>query len=187
MKIILASGSPRRRELLTRMGLDFDILTAEVSEELPSDMHPREGVGVLALRKARAVAARVGADVPVLAADTLVEIGGRPLGKPGTRENACRMLRTLSGQTHRVHTGAALLWKGKEYLDTDTTAVTFRSLSEEQIAAYVRTGEPMDKAGAYGIQGQGGALVDHIEGDFETVVGLSRAAVEKLLADAGIG
>jgi septum formation protein len=116
--------------------------------------------------------------------DTLVELGGVPLGKPIDREDAIRMLRALSGSVHYVHTGVCVHYRGKTFAETDTTAVHFRTLSEEEILAYVESGEPMDKAGAYGIQGKAGVFVSKIEGAFDTVVGLSSRLVEKLLSEA---
>lgn len=178
MTLILASSSARRRELLTRAGYTFTVRCADVDETLAPGVSPAQGVGILALRKGRAAATGLAADhPPLLAADTLVDLAGTALGKPRDEQDACRMLRALAGRTHFVHTGMALLWQGKEDVFTDTAAVTFRPLSEEQIHAYIRTGEPMDKAGAYGIQGMGGALVEKVEGDFDTVVGLCTRAL----------
>lgn len=179
MKIILASKSPRRKELLSALFPAFDIMTKEVDETLPEGVHPREGVGALAVRKGEPIA-NAYPEALVISSDTLVELDGVALGKPTSEENACEMLRTLSGNTHRVHTGVAVHYSGKCLFGTATTSVTFRTLTEKEIADYVATGEPMDKAGAYGIQGLGGALVDSYDGDFDTVVGLSMALLRRL-------
>lgn len=179
MKIILASKSPRRRELLSALFPEFDIETEEVDETLPEGLHPQKGVAALAVRKGEPIA-RIYPDALVISSDTLVELDGVALGKPTSEANACEMLRTLSGNTHRVHTGVAVHYCGKCLFGTATTSVKFRSLTEKEIADYVATGEPMDKAGAYGIQGLGGALVDSYDGDFDTVVGLSMALLKRL-------
>ena len=183
MKIILASKSPRRRELLSALFPEFDIETKEVDETLPEGLHPREGVATLAVRKGEPIA-RIYPDALVISSDTLVELDGVALGKPTSEANACEMLRTLSGNTHRVHTGVAVHYCGKCLLGTATTSVKFRTLTEKEIADYVATGEPMDKAGAYGIQGKGGALVLGYDGAFDTVVGLSVELTERLIAEA---
>ncbi len=183
-KLILASASPRRKEILTDMGFDLQIRTAEVDESLPESVSPFDGVRLLAIKKGAAVAAECGDALPVLSADTLVELGGVPLGKPTDRADAVRMLRALSGSVHYVHTGVCVHYKGKVFAETDTTAVHFRTLTEAEISAYVDSGEPMDKAGAYGIQGKAGAFVSKIDGAFDTVVGLSGRLVEKLLSMA---
>ncbi|MBR5242077.1 MAG: septum formation protein Maf [Clostridia bacterium] len=179
MKIILASKSPRRKELLSALFPEFDILTAEVDETLPEGLHPREGVAMLAVRKGEPIAT-VHPDALVISSDTLVELDGVALGKPTSEKNAREMLSALSGNTHRVHTGVAVHYRGKCLFGTATTSVIFRTLSEKEISDYVATGEPMDKAGAYGIQGLGGALVDSYDGDFDTVVGLSMTLLKRL-------
>ncbi len=183
-ELILASGSPRRKEILTDMGFRLTVRTAEVDESLPAGTAPCDGVRLLAIKKGAAVTALIGDELPVLSADTLVELDGVALGKPTDAADACRMLRALSGSVHYVHTGVCIHYKGRCYAETDTTAVHFRVLTEAQIADYVASGQPMDKAGAYGIQGAAGAFVSHIEGDFDTVVGLSSRLVGKLLSEA---
>ncbi len=183
-KLILASASPRRKEILTDMGFDLQIRTAEVDESLPRTTAPYDGVRLLAIKKGAAVVEALGDELPVLSADTLVELGGEALGKPTDSEDATRMLRALSGSVHYVHTGVCVHYKGKCYAETDTTAVYFRPLTEAEIAEYVASGAPMDKAGAYGIQGAAGAFVSKIEGEFDTVVGLSRRLVKELLSRA---
>ena len=184
MKYILASKSPRRRELIGSIIPEFEIITAEVDESLPEDIHPREGVEILAVRKGSAVVSLVGTDSVVISSDTLVELGGIALGKPESVEEACRMLRMLSGKAHNVHTGVAVQYKGRCYSGVATTAVYFREMTDGEIADYVASGDPMDKAGAYGIQSGGGKFVDRIEGDYDTVVGLSLRLVKKLLENA---
>ena len=186
IRLILASASPRRRELLTGMGVPFRVLTREVDEHLPDGMHPRDGVALLSRRKGEAVLS-LAAGAPVLAADTLVEYGGVPLGKPHDPQDALRMLMLLSGQTHRVYTGVSVWFRGQVFTDTDITEVQFRDFGREEALAYIGTGEPMDKAGAYGIQGQGGALVSGIRGAFDNVVGLPTALVRRLLVRVGYG
>ncbi len=183
MKIILASKSPRRKELLGKLFSSFDIITKDVDETVPNNLHPRYAVEILALRKGAAVAEK-DIDSLVISSDTLVEYDGIALGKPKNREDAVRMLGLLSGKTHNVHTGVAVHYKGRSYSGIDTTAVTFRTLSEEEIESYVDTGEPMDKAGAYGIQGLGGRLVSDFDGNYDTVVGLSLSLTEKLVSKA---
>ena len=182
MRVILASKSPRRRELLGVIFDKFDIITAEVDESLPEATHPKEGVEILALRKGKPVADE-NPDALVISSDTLVELDGEPLGKPRNADGACDMLTRLSGNTHRVHTGVAVHYKGRAVSGVDTTSVTFRTLTDAEINAYVATGEPMDKAGAYGIQGRGAALVEGYEGSFDTVVGLSVSLTKRLIAE----
>ena len=182
--VILASASPRRRELLGGMGIPFTVRVSEADESLPAGIHPKAAVELLARRKGEAVAAEVTGDCLILAADTLVALGDRALGKPQDEEDAKEMLRTLSGKTHEVHTGVAVLRGGKIYSGAATTEVVFRTLSEEEIAAYVATGEPLDKAGAYGIQGLGGALVARISGEFDNVVGLPCRLADELFVRA---
>ena len=193
MRIILASKSPRRRELLSSLFDKFDIISREVDESLESDIHPADGVRLLAIRKGAAVYeallrertvasgdGEASEDFLVLSSDTLVELSGVALGKPEDEEDAKRMLRSLSGKAHNVHTGVAIHYKDKLFAKTATTAVYFREMTEEEISDYVASGEPMDKAGAYGIQGLGGKFVSHYEGDFDTVVGLSMRVVREL-------
>lgn len=184
MKYILASKSPRRKELLGEIISDFEIITAEVDETLPDEIHPREGVEILAIRKGEAVAKQLSADCIVISSDTLVEIDGTPLGKPCDEDDAKRMLSSLSGRAHNVHTGVAVHYKGKCYSGVSTTAVFFKQMSATDIDCYVASRDPMDKAGAYGIQSGGGRFVDHIEGDYDTVVGLSVSLTKKLIDEA---
>jgi len=185
VKYILASRSPRRKELLSRIVEKFDIVTRETDESFPDTVHPREGVEILAIRKGRAVADELGSDYLIISSDTLVELDGVPLGKPSDAEDAVRMLLSLSGKTHNVHTGVAVHYKGEVFSGTDTSHVTFRNFDEAEARDYVSTGEPMDKAGSYAIQGIGAKLVEKYEGEFDTIVGLSLSLTEKLI-DAAV-
>lgn len=185
MKLILASKSPRRKEILSAMGYEFEILTADCDESYEETLSPREAVEVLARRKGEAVAVANGfatdGETVILSSDTLVDLDGVALGKPIDREDAVAMLRALSGNVHYVHTGIAVRCGERVVSGVDTTAVVFRELSDEEIMEYVDSGEPMDKAGAYGIQGAAGKFVERIEGDFDTVVGLSARLAKTLL------
>lgn len=183
--LLLASRSPRRAELLRTLGVSFAVVDVEV-DETPHAGEPADSyVARLAGAKARAGRAASGSTLPVLAADTTVVCAGEILGKPADAADAARILRRLSGRWHTVFTGVALA--------TDTlavqvveTRVRFRTLSESEIAAYWASGEPADKAGAYGIQGLGGALVARIEGSYSNVVGLPLAETVALLDACGI-
>lgn len=182
--IVLASGSPRRREILATLGIPFETAPVDIDER----PHPGEPPAATALRLACEKAAAVHADHPgrmLLAADTLVVVDGEPLGKPASPEAAAGMLRRLSGQAHHVVTGIALLEDGRVHADVDRTDVWVRSLSNAEIDAYVATGEPLDRAGAYAIQGRGAALVERIDGDFHCVMGLSVRLLLRLLSEAG--
>ena len=184
VRVVLASKSPRRKELLGDITPNFEIITRDVNEDLPYGMHPSVGVGLLAVRKGSAVATDVGGDALVISSDTLVELGGVPLGKPDGVDGARAMLRNLSGKTHSVHTGIAVHYHGRVYSGVATSDVTFRELSDDEIDEYIATGEPMDKAGAYGIQGLGGRFVTKYDGDFDTIVGLSRILTRELIERA---
>ena len=179
-ELILASASPRRRELLGGMGLTFSVCPCDVDERVPHGMHPAEAVVLLARRKAEAVAA-LHPNAIILASDTLVEIDSLPLGKPTDEADAVRTLMRLSGNEHRVHTGVAVIYRGRVLAEKDTTRVFMRAFDEREARAYVATDEPMDKAGAYGIQGLGGRLVDRIEGNYDTVVGLPTRLLDNML------
>jgi septum formation protein len=179
-RIVLASGSPRRRQLLEMLGLDVVVQPSAVSEiPLPREP-PAEYSRRLARDKARAVAGEL-----VLGADTIVVVDDEILEKPADDDDALRMLRRLAGRRHDVVTSVCLMADGREHEATDTTAVYFRPAEDEWLRAYVATGEPRDKAGAYGIQGYGAALVARIEGDFFGVMGLPVRLVLDLLEAAG--
>ncbi len=182
--MILASGSPRRGEILSMLGYEYVRDVADCAEDT-AGLTAGEAVGVLARRKAEAVADRHPGEW-ILGSDTLVTLDGRPIGKPTGPEDAKRMLRRLSGRTHTVFTGVCLLRDGESEVFTEEAKVTFYPLSEEQIERYVATGEPLDKAGAYGIQGRGAALVEKIEGDFFTVMGLPAGALVRRLENRKI-
>lgn len=184
--LVLASASPRRSELLAGLGLRFRVEPSPV-EEVLVDGRPELGVRRSALMKARSVAERTPSSW-VLAADTVVVLGGRIFGKPGSREEALRMLRSLSGRSHTVFTAVCLIHLKRSFCHVETiqSRVEFRELTEAEIAAYVRTGEPMDKAGAYGIQGQGGAFVKGVYGSYTNVVGLPLAETVALLQRNGV-
>jgi septum formation protein len=184
--LVLASGSPRRRELLAALGIPFTVVVSNEPEPLLEGRAPREQAVQLALRKARAVAA-VTAEGWVLGADTIVVLDGEILGKPADPADAVAMLQRLRGRNHEVYTGLALVnaSTGDEYPFSVPAVVAMRDASDDEIAAYVATGEPLDKAGAYGIQGKGGALVANFEGCFNTIVGLPLCGVATLLREAG--
>jgi septum formation protein len=172
MGIVLASSSPRRRELLEMLGVGgFTVIPADVDEAVP-DMLPDEAVIHIAQLKARKVAAGCAPGDLIIAADTLVYLAGEALGKPESDADAENMLRRLSNTRHAVYTGVAIIKNGAEMTFAEKTDVFFRALSEDEIEAYIKTGEPMDKAGAYGAQGRGAAFISRIEGDFFNVMGL---------------
>lgn len=187
MAIILASQSPRRRELLGQMGFtDFLIRPARGEESAAPGLAPAELVEVLSRQKGLEAAASAAPGDIVIAADTVVAVDGRVLGKPHSREEAADMLAALSGRTHTVYTGVTLCRDGEVLTGHEATAVRFRPLTAAEIAAYVATGEPMDKAGAYGIQGLGALLVAGIEGDYSNVVGLPICRLGRMLARFGV-
>ena len=187
MAIILASQSPRRRELLERMGITkFDILPAQGEEVADPTLPPHLLVEELARQKAMEIAAQVGQNDLVIAADTVVAIDGQVLGKPQSKEHAFEMLRSLSGREHQVYTGFTVCRGDQVVCGHEDTAVCFRPLTDEEIRAYIATGEPMDKAGSYGIQGYGCVLVEGIRGDYYNVVGLPVCRLAQALLPFGI-
>ena len=185
MNIILASASPRRRELLEQIGLPFSVRPSAEEPEVDS-LSPEEAVCAVALAKAENVASVSSSEELILAADTLVYLDGNPLGKPADREEAVSMLRRLSGREHEVYTGIALVGAGRKLVRCKRTVVWFRPLTEDLIRRYVDTGEPMDKAGAYGIQGIGCLLIDSIQGDYNNVVGLPLGLLNDMLESFGV-
>ena len=188
MNLILASASPRRRELLSQVGVSFEIEVSDVKEVLDDTLSPEQQVQSLALQKAQAVASQR-KDGLVLGADTVVVDAGSLLGKPHSAEEAAEMLRNLSGKWHQVMTAVALVDANdieNKWTSVEITNVKFRDLTEDDIAAYMATGESMDKAGAYGIQGYGALLVERIEGCYNNVVGLPLQLVAKGLRNWGI-
>ena len=180
MKIILASASPRRRELLSQLGWEFTVQVSQI-EEVITKIHPGEIVEELSELKARAVFSQTEGDVLVIGADTVVAHKGQILGKPTDAVDAVRMLEGLQNDTHQVYTGVTMCMrrKGVETVRSfyESTEVDFYSMSREEIEWYVNTGEPMDKAGAYGIQGLAGRFVKQIRGDYNNVVGLPVAGL----------
>lgn len=180
--LVLASASPRRADLLRDAGLTFVVDAADVDESVESGEAPEQYVRRLAIDKARAVARRH-PGAKVLGADTTVVVDGEVLGKPVDAADAARMVGRLAGRRHLVHTGVAVARDGEVTADVATTAVWFAPLSDAEIAAYVATGEPMDKAGAYGIQGAAGRFVTRVDGALDTVIGLPVALVARLLRD----
>lgn len=168
--LILASASPRRRELMGLLGIPFTVRAADIDETMDDSKPPFDEVARLSCRKAMAV--RREEDEVVVAADTVVVCGRRVLGKPRSREEAAAMLRLLSGREHQVMTGCTVLWGQKRETFTEVTDLSFRPLTEREILRYVDTGEPMDKAGAYGIQGGAALFCPGIRGDYYNVMGL---------------
>jgi len=184
MKLILASQSPRRRELLARLGLRFTVEVPEIDETMDPSRPAGDEVARLSRRKAGAVPA--GPDDVVIAADTVVVLDGKVLGKPKDGADAERMLRALSGRTHQVLTGLTVRRAASERTRTVATDVRFRELSGREIAAYAATGEPLDKAGAYGAQGLGAIFIERLEGDYFNVVGLPLCPLAGMLREAGV-
>lgn len=182
-KIVLASQSPRRRELLSGFISDFEIITDNSEEVVKPELQPEEVVKTLATQKARNVAAKADKEAIVIAADTVVFIDGKILGKPSNEVEAAEMLHNLSGREHHVCTGIAVIDNklGKEVCDFERTTVSFKPLTDGEIERYIKTGEPMDKAGAYGIQGIGALFVQGIKGDYFNVVGLPLCKLGQLL------
>ncbi len=187
MSIILASASPRRRELLGRLGVrELTVLPADADETIPAGMEVSMAVRELSRRKALWAADRARPGDAVIAADTLVYLDGAVLGKPRDAQEAFSMLERLSGRGHEVYTGVTVIKDGALLCEAERTAVYFRSLSQAEIRAYVETGEPMDKAGAYGIQEFGALLVARVEGDFYNVMGLPLCRLYGMLSRVGV-
>ena len=181
MRFVLASASPRRREILTRLGYSFTVHCSNVPED-DAEGSISDVVKNLAQRKAESAAASE-KDALIIAADTLVGLDGEKLGKPADKEDAFRMLKLLSGRTHEVTTGICLIdtSNGKRAVSSDTTFVEFKSLSDEEIIRYVSTGEPMDKAGGYAIQGGAGAFVKRYTGSYDNIVGFPSELFVRML------
>lgn len=182
--IVLASGSPRRRELLDRIGVKYTVRVPQVDERLPEGYGPRETVEFLSWVKASA--ADLSPEEIGIAADTMVFLDGQRLGKPSDEAEAVAMLTALQGRRHTVCTGVTVR-QGERYLtESEETAVYFRPATREELERYVRTGEPMDKAGAYGVQGRGALLVERIDGDYFNVVGLPLLRLSRMLSRFGV-
>ncbi len=189
MPLILASASPRRKELLSRLGIPFDVQIADIDEAPHNDESPVEMTERLAQAKAEAIAERLDQTAWILGSDTTVALGKRVFGKPANRQEAIETLQTLSGQTHQVISSISLVHTDPS-VRTHTTSiisqVRFGALTAAQIAAYCDTDEPYDKAGSYGIQGLAGCFVEHIDGDFSAIMGLPLWATSKLLRSVGL-
>ncbi|NLA76711.1 MAG: septum formation inhibitor Maf [Clostridiales bacterium] len=182
LKLILASQSPRRKEILEMAGMTFVVRPADADETLPAGVLPSDAVLLLSSRKATAALSHAQPDEIVLAADTIVALEGKILGKPDSPRDAVRMLKMLSGKAHEVYTGVCVASSSRTESFFCRTEVVFYSLSDAEIEKYVATGEPLDKAGAYGIQGMGSLLVKEIHGDYFNVMGLPAAQTARLLA-----
>ena len=186
-QIVLASGSPRRRELLQRIGItDFDVRVPQTEENFPEGLSPSEVVEYISREKAASAAQLCTAEEIVITADTLVFLDQARLGKPRDEADALRMLTALQGRHHTVCTGVTVR-RGDDILtQSETTHVYFRPASEAELRAYIATGEPMDKAGAYGVQGKGALLVEKLDGDFFNVMGLPVLRLSRMLAHFGV-
>lgn len=182
---ILASQSPRRRELLSMLGLSFTVQTADIDETMDPALSVEDAVAEICLKKARAVGEQNPGRL-IVAADTVVVVDERKLGKPHSRDEAVSMLHLLSGREHRVLTGFCLWQDGRAEAHVETTRLRFRSLTDQEIDAYVATGSPMDKAGAYGIQDQAAIFVESLHGDYYNVMGLPLCALVQCLRRWGI-
>lgn len=186
MKVILASASPRRQALLQQIGITALVCPADFAEGSGTASQAQEVALYNAAGKCAAVAAKMGDELPVIAADTIVVIDNVILGKPQDAAAAKAMLQCLSGRTHQVITGVAVRYKGQQLSKVCVTDVSFRQLTAEEIDAYIATGEPMDKAGAYGIQGRGAVLVEKINGCYNNVVGLPLSLLYLMMQRLGV-
>ena len=187
MSIILASGSPRRKELLEMLGVkELKIIPAKGEEKLHPELSPDELVKELSRCKAAEIAPAGEEDTVTIGADTIVVLDGKVMGKPAGEADAARMLRSLSGRSHTVYTGVTVIRGDKVLSRAEETTVRFRPLSESEIEAYIRTGEPMDKAGAYGAQGYASLFVEALDGDFFNVMGLPLCTLGIMLKELGV-
>ncbi len=186
-KIVLCSGSPRRQELLRRIGIsDFDIRVPQVEEFCPAGLEPRETVSYISREKAEAARRLCTAEEIFITADTMVFLDGARLGKPRDEADALRMLTALQGRRHTVCTGVSVGQGSRLETESEATEVFFRPASEAELRGYIRTGEPMDKAGAYGVQGKGALLVEGLRGDFFNVMGLPVLRLSRMLERFGV-
>jgi septum formation protein len=183
VRVVLASQSPRRRQLLSLIGIEHDVRPANIDESYFAGEQPRVHALRLARGKAEAIAA---SGAVTIGSDTIVVVDGEVLGKPSDGAEAARMLRRLSGRAHTVITAVAVRWRDRLVADAEEVTVTFRELSDVEIAAYIATGEPMDKAGAYGIQGYGATIVERVDGDYFAVMGLPLNRLTRLLESLGL-
>ena len=186
MSIILASKSPRRKELLGLLDLEFQIITANIDETMDPNRSVIDEVARISHQKALAVAKDLPLDTVIISADTIVELDGKLMGKPKDENDAFKMLKNLSGCTHNVHTAVTVTRDDKTITKVVTTAVTFRDITDDEIISYIKTGDPMDKAGAYGIQGKASKFVSGICGDYFNVVGLPVCELNLILKKFGI-
>ena len=186
MQVILASASPRRLALLQQIGIEATVCPADFDEVSGSAVQAEDVVLANAVGKCQAVVKIKGDSLPVIAADTVVVAEGVILGKPQDAEDAVAMLKQLSGKTHKVLTGIAVSYAGEMLAEVCETKVVFRDLTDEELKNYVATGEPLDKAGAYGIQGKGAVLVEKIDGCYNNVVGLPLTRMQLILAKLGV-
>ena len=186
-KIVLASGPPRRQELLARIGItDFDIRVPEAEESYPAGLTPQQIVEYISREKADAAAKLCTPDEIVITADTMVFLDDQRLGKPADEADALRMLTALQGRHHTVCTGVTVRQGDRSLTESETTEVYFRPAAEAELRAYIATGEPMDKAGSYGVQGKGALLVEKLNGDFFNVMGLPVLRLSRMLAQFGV-
>ena len=186
-KIVLASGSPRRQELLKNIGItDFDIRVPEANEAYPDGLTPQEIVAYISREKAEAAAKLCADDEIAITADTMVFLDSDRLGKPADEADALRMLTELQGRHHTVCTGVTVRQGSRSITEVETTEVYFRPADEAELRGYIATGEPMDKAGAYGIQGKGSLLVEKINGDYFNVMGLPVLRLSRMLEQFGV-
>lgn len=185
LHVILASQSPRRRELLTLIGIPHEVRPMDIDESYLAGEHPRAHCERLAREKA-AIVARVEPEAVVIGSDTIVVVDGDVLGKPRNEAHAAEMLARLSGRSHVVMTAVAVQWRGVELSAVEEVDVTFHPLTGDEIGAYIATREPMDKAGAYGIQGFGATIVQRVDGDYFAVMGLPLQRMVRLMASLGV-
>jgi len=185
IRVVLASASPRRRDLLALIGIPHDVVPADIDETYLGSETPEEHAIRLARAKAGKVAAGAGGAL-VIGADTIVVIDGEVLGKPRSEQDAARMLAQLSGRTHKVMTAVAVAYDGRVASSLEEVDVTFREINSAGIESYIATGEPMDKAGAYGIQGFGATIVRRVEGDYFAVMGLPLVQLVSLMSELGV-
>lgn len=181
--VVLASASPRRKEMLRALNIDFDVFVSDIHEKLESRKNPARIACELAIAKARKCLRR---DALIIGMDTLVVVDRRKLGKPVNTEDARRMLRLLSGRTHQVITGVALMWKGRLVSQASVTRVQFRRIRSQEIDWYLQSGETFDKAGAYAIQGMGRIFINRIDGCYYNVVGFPLTVFQSLLRRFGL-
>ena len=187
MKIVLASGSPRRQELLRRIGItDFDVRVPDTEETYPPGSRPREVVEHISRVKSDAAAVLCTPEELIITADTMVFLDDARLGKPADEADALRMLTSLQGRRHMVCTGVTVRRGGQVLTESESTDVYFRPATQDELLHYIQTGEPMDKAGAYGVQGKGALLVERLDGDFFNVMGLPLLRLSRMLAQFGV-